>query len=113
VQRCTGAQLYTTAIAFSSLRRAIDDEESGPPQATLDEVIEPPRQASVLPPPTLLFASSTFWPWRTPSRDILSPIAKRLKMRFAAFFSPKTDFRRLASGALFKMELMFASSSRS
>jgi hypothetical protein len=48
-------------------RRALDDEEFGTAQTTLDKIVSTARQASVLSPPMLLIASRTFWPSaRTP-----------------------------------------------
>ena len=40
MQRCTGTPSQTAAIAFSNPGRAVDDEERGPPQAALDEIVE-------------------------------------------------------------------------
>src|SRR5262245_36924508 len=46
---------------------AIRDQELGAAQATTDEIMRTPRQASLLSPPMLLTASNTFWPSvRTP-----------------------------------------------
>src|SRR6516225_920593 len=42
-------------------RCAVNDEELWSAKATLDQVIEAARQASVLSPPMLLAASNTFW----------------------------------------------------
>ena len=67
---CTGTPSQTAAIARFEPRRAIDDEELGSSQTASDGVCveDAARQASVLSPPMLLIASSTFWPSsRTPS----------------------------------------------
>jgi len=48
-------------------RRAVDDEELGPTQIALDEIVEDSRPGSVLSPPMLLIASSNLLPSaRTP-----------------------------------------------
>ena len=113
MQRCTGTPLHTAAIAFSSPGRAIDDEEFGPPQATLDEVVEHCPRGLMLPPPTLLFASSIFWPSAHTIRRYLEPDSETTEDALRSVFLHDNRLSSPGVRRRIQMQLMFGSSSRS